>query len=155
MKIHVELLKIMKRIHYCGERHTYTSKTLPKVSDLSLRKHFVRSSVFSPLRVPCQNKGTIHTKNSCDNGLAPLRGFLFSGFLPESMTTRPQSLLRKNKITNRIRTQWWQMEMNGDSCDAILCSSILVNMLRLIFVGHYRVLHSLHTTTSSYFFSPS
>lgn len=65
---------------------------LPNVSDLSFRKHLVRSSVLSPWRVPCQNNGMIHVKNSCASGLTPFRGFLFSGFLPESMVTSKRRL---------------------------------------------------------------
>lgn len=66
-------------------KNIYASKSLPNLSDLSFRRHSVKSSVVNPFRQPFTNNGVIHRKNSCDIGLAPFRGFLRSGFLPASI----------------------------------------------------------------------
>ena len=64
---------------------THTSSWFPSSPERCFLRHVVKSSLFSPFRAPCQNNGIIHRKSNCDKGLAPFRGFFFSGFLPESI----------------------------------------------------------------------
>lgn len=143
---YIQIQLLINLINCFRIRYTHASKPLPNVSDLSFRRHFVRSSVFSPLRVPCQNNGTIHKKNSCDNGLAPLRGFRFSGFFPESIATPSQPLRPTNEYYRVFLAAGDELEMGRcirrveeDHGEAKTPDDWHNFTFRPIFVGHYLV----------------